>query len=280
MTEQLSIFDQFGRIKNLDNPDDLKRIEALDDAARETLFNTVSACNAKAGADDRAAKARSEVLAKQDAYSAAVKFVDALSVSDRLRNAAPENRAAISDAERSAAAVEAQRAAVRAFNGIPAAAPADPRATLLELKKRHDKLAKEKVPDQVAIGAVEAEMRPAREALQKVTAAEKAQAALADADKALAEARQEYKTAVDAQRALEKSAGAAIDAWRVAQNPPSDLDARRSYIASSAAERARRIAAGLTPQPIVVAPEPKCELERVMMARGGHRTPRFRGQQR
>jgi hypothetical protein len=170
--------------------------------------------------------------------------------------------------------------AVRAFNGVAAAAPADPRATLLELKRRHDKLAKEKVPDQAAIGAVEAEMRPAREALQKVTAAEKAQAALADADKALVGARLEFKNAIDTQQVLESTAGAAIVAWRVAQNPPSDLDARRSYIESSAAERARRIAAGLTPEITVVAPAPTCELDRVMQARGGPKTNRFRGQQR
>jgi hypothetical protein len=272
----ISIFDQFGKLRPLDSDADVALIGSMDDATREALFKTIASCTAQENGNARAAKARSEVLAKQDAYSAAVKVVNELGVSDRLRNAAPENRAAIADAERSAAAVEAQRAAVRAFNGIPAEAPAHPRKVLEELSKRHRVLLKEKADTR----QIEAEMAPVRVALAAQTAREKAQAALADADKALAEARQEYKTAVDAQRALEKSAGAAIDAWRVAQNPPSDLDARRSYIESSEAERARRIAAGLTPQPIAVAPEPKCELERVMMARGGPKTNRFRGQQR
>jgi hypothetical protein len=107
----------------------------------------------------------------------------------------------------------------------------------------------------------------------------KTRAALAEADMALAEARSELTRATGELRTLESKAGEAINAWRKCLTTPSADEVTREFLAASQAERARRVAAGLPPQPTAPVPVHQWEIERVFAARGKvqNRQPKYLG---
>ncbi len=115
--------------------------------------------------------------------------------------------------------------------------------------------------------------------LKRVKVNKETQAALAEADMALVEARSELKRASDELRTLEAAAGTAINEWRKCRRRRQPTKSGASIWQGLSRERARRVAAGLSAETPKIQPAHQSELDRVFAARGkvANRLPVFMG---
>jgi hypothetical protein len=219
----ISIFDGYGKIRDLSGDADVAAIEGLpDEPHRKALFEVIAASNARDAGSDRVVAARKAVRIKEIAFAdASAAYSGVVPLRDTVTGNAdnsPRAGATLNPAIKNAEHVAALRAVSAAQR--PGYVPAKP--TKNKLKAAMDK-----------------------------------------AEAELADARAEIYRATSELRRLETKAGEAINAWRACLPVMDRNTLMKSHIAAGQAERAARVARGEHPDAPKVVPQYSSELDRI-----------------
>jgi hypothetical protein len=261
----LNIFDAYAHIRDLSSDDDVAAVESLDEATRQKLFDVISACKAHDAGAERKNAAVKSIRELEHVYN---NSVAAYEMANPVRTTQADNMRAVSAAQLPGYKPKDDAAQVKALAN-----------TVAKLEAAHAKLANEEKPNAIALGKAEADLARARNALEVAQLPVKTKAAMDAANVALTDVRAELLHATAELRTLERKAGLAIDAWRLCQTTPTAEQVQRQYMARSLEERARRVAAGLSAEPVRVVSNVS-ELDRVLGARGKvatNKTQRYLG---
>jgi hypothetical protein len=264
----LCVFDAYGKIRS-DLESEAATIEALPDEARAKLFACITAVKASEAGQDRVSAARKDVREKDAVWNAALLAYEQTQVPQSAENALRAVIAAQRPGYKPTSPDDERKAMAKAFA-----------KDVAKLEASHAKLRKDENSPDAAIKKVDDELARARALLANTQLPEQTRAAMDAANVSLAEARSELTRATTDQRALEATAGKAINAWRLCGTTPSRDENIRNYVNASTDERARRVAAGLSAETPKIQPHAsQSELDKVFAARGKvqNRLPQFLG---